>query len=128
MCAPLPLRWLRALIWTLALALPLQAMAVVSMLGCGPSQPVQEPHHADAVHEHHLHGATGDGHEQEASSPATHQCSSACAACFVGAALPSAVLAVGGSRGAGVLMPAPTVASLDVVAPGLERPPRPVLA
>lgn len=124
----LPLHWLRALIWALALALPLQAMAATWMLSCGDhgGQPsTQTSAHQPA--QPHEHGAdVGHVHHTE-DMPAGHQCS-ACAACCVGAALPSAMPVLAGPAGHGVQIAPPEAARLSITMAGLERPPRPVLA
>lgn len=126
----LPLNWLRALIWALALALPLQAMAATLMLGCGDHggrqstnssayQPTQQHEHGSGLE--HAH------HSGDAPAQADHQCS-ACAACCVGAALPSAMPILPDSAGHGVHIAQPEAARPSITMAGLERPPRPVLA
>ncbi|WP_349742553.1 hypothetical protein [Roseateles cavernae] len=124
----LPLHWLRALIWALALALPLQAMAATLMLGCGDHGGRQSTH--AAAHQPtqpHEHGADLEHVHHTDEMPAGHQCS-ACAACCVGAALPSAMPVLPSPAGHGVHIARPEAARLSITMAGLERPPRPVLA
>lgn len=115
--------WLQTLVWLLALALPLQAQARVSMLGCAAA-PTPPAHHqmADTAQLHHHAG--GDEQQQH---HAAHQCS-ACAVCCIGAALPSQAPALARPAGGAPLAEAPEPASLGVVTALLERPPRPLLA
>ena|SRR6218665_1978348 len=130
MRAPRILRWLQALVWLLALALPLQTQARVSMLGCGPvhEAPAPQPHQMMDGADHHVHHhQQAEPSEPQTHAKASHQCS-ACAACCIGAALPSAALQLEGPTGHGVRLAAPEPASLDVVTALLERPPRPFLA
>ncbi len=134
----LPLHWLRALIWALALALPLQAMAAALMLGCGDHggrestqtsahQPNhQQEHGADLEHVHHAQDAPTQV-DHQGGHQAGHQCS-ACAACCVGAALPSAMPPLPNPAGHGVHIAQPEATRLSITMAGLERPPRPVLA
>lgn len=127
----LPVRWLRALIWALALALPVQAMAAVAMLSCGPAGHGHPPQEQQHQHQHHSSMAEAHHDESESAEPqhhAQHQCS-ACAACCVGAALPSATTTAPQTpQGHGVHRAQPQAASLGVVIAGPERPPRPLLA
>ena len=124
----LPFHWLRALIWALALALPLQAMAATLMLGCGDHGGLQSTH--SSTHQptqQHEHGADIEHVHHTEDMPAGHQCS-ACAACCVGAALPSAMPPLPNPAGHGVHIAQPEAARLSISMAGLERPPRPVLA
>lgn len=134
-----PLQWLRALIWVLCLALPLQAAAVVGMAGCGPlSLPQQGSSEAAgaAHHEHSNHAAAGasvqsheqaqqphDDHAPGDKAQAQRQCS-ACAACFVGAALPCAAVLLPAPAGHAVQHGVPAWASLSCCGARLDRPPR----
>ena len=105
----------------LMLALPLQALASASMLGCTLSPPA--PAMAD--------GMMAGCHEAEPSDhhpPAQHDCKH-CAACALGAALPvpvadSVAIAPPPHRYASL----PAVLFSGFVADGPERPPRPILA
>ncbi|MCX2861449.1 hypothetical protein OOZ63_06310 [Paucibacter sp. PLA-PC-4] len=124
----LPLHWLRALIWGLALALPLQAMAATLMLGCGDHggrhATESSTHHPTQQHEH---GADIEHVHHTEDMPTGHQCS-ACAACCLGAALPTAMPVVANPAGHGVHIARAEAARLSIIMAGLERPPRPVLA
>ena len=134
--------WLRVLIWMLAFALPLQvqAQAQASMPGCGPAQdqPSRMHHHRatqlqapllQTRHQPASDAATGDHllhHAEDSASGhqhAPHQCS-ACAACCIGLALPSAALRLTALAGHDVQLSAPEPASLNVARTLLERPPR----
>lgn len=128
----LSLHWLRALIWALALALPLQAMAATLMLGCGDHGGPPSAHpSAHQPSQQHEHGADIDVNVEHVhhteDMPAGHQCS-ACAACCVGAALPSAMPPLPNPAGHGVHIAQPEAARLSITMAGLERPPRPILA
>lgn len=144
--------WLRLLtVWFIAIALPVQGIAGVTMAHCGPSHERMAvsadeghpPHagHDGAASHHHDADAVADemtaASDHTASSPSEakgahpaqlgkFKCSS-CAACCAGAALPSAALR---------LPPAPAVAAtfdgavvtVDAFASdGPERPPRTLL-
>lgn len=139
------------LTWLLLAALPLQGVAGVTMLHCGPSHhetmaslpPAQPaPHqHADAEHRHH-HPAPGAAEGVTTVSSAsvddampaadlatltTQQCS-ACASCCVGAALPVARVVVEPIAPA---LPPPFVVGTPTVGfftDGPDRPPRLPLA
>src|SRR5512138_1668198 len=91
-------------IWLLALALPLQALAAATMMHCGAhSSPHAHEAATPAHHSHdvspsgaaHVHGdpsdAMADHHYpvSDGASSLLHKCS-ACAACCIGLALPSA--------------------------------------
>lgn len=108
----------------LMLALPLQALASASMLGCTLSHPAPEPMlMAD--------GMMAGCHEAEPSDhhpPAQHDCKH-CAACAPGAALPvpvadSVAIAPAPHRYASQ----PATLFSGFVPDGPERPPRPILA
>jgi hypothetical protein len=141
-------RWRIWLTAVLLLALPVQGYAVASMLACGaggthPAHAGQAGHaqhaqHADlADHAHHAHHAQADHqadpHSQHAPAQAGENSSqpegdtggcSACAACFVGAALPAAdghFVAHAEPEG---YLGGITVSAVTVNADGLERPPR----
>lgn len=139
-----------ALMWLLLLALPLQGFAAATMLNCGPNHhrllvaATAEPnggHGHSAVGQHqHVTGVADDHHQSVSDGgandlpPAHHldkltkvKCS-ACAACCMGAALPTAALAIAS------VPPAMTTASfvstphVDFLSDGLDRPPRLLLA
>lgn len=106
--------WVRLLIvWFIAIALPVQGMAGVSMAHCGSSHErmgaaMEAPHHRHADHEagaaHHHVADAADGAAQPDHGTATpakaqsgklshlaqYKCSS-CASCCAGSALPSAI-------------------------------------
>lgn len=100
--------------WLLLLALPLQGFAAATMINCGPNHhrmsaaamtaPAQAHHHA--TNEQHQHGVgVADDHDEMASTAGEHgapsvhhldklmkfKCS-ACAACCMGAAMPTAAV------------------------------------
>ncbi|MFY7865481.1 hypothetical protein [Roseateles sp.] len=128
------LAWIRTLIWVVVLALPLQAQARLAMLGCSndtsssaiSSPPAAHDHQAMMAQMDHsgdsAHGSQPSA-EEVTDSHAGHACS-ACAVCCVGAALPSNVLNLSLGSGPGILAPDAGPASLDVITPTLDRPPR----
>lgn len=125
-----------ALMWLVALAVPLQGVAAATMMACGPSHapaaqgqaqadhdaalhaPVEHAHHHGAV-AHHDMGAN-DGHAVKTAPQKCSVCASCCTATMLPTALPSL----------------PTAAVPDFVVPrapsdvalfltdGPERPPR----
>jgi len=131
-----------ALMWLLALALPVQGVSAATMLACGLGH--QDHAASEAPLHSHLH-AVAHGHLSVASSHdgrantgtpagktdlgkgAGHKCS-ACASCCFGAAFPSEVISFDA-----IQLPE-VFASLVVrmlpayLIEGLERPPRPFLA
>lgn len=141
------------IVWLMAVALPLQALASVTMLHCGPShermQGARSSVEADAVSSHvhgsslaaaahdHDAGVVSAGHAgsqsadagqpEKRADPGQYKCS-ACAACCSIGALPSPALAVPSPAVAPTVFFAviPTVDAF--VAAGPERPPRIVLA
>ena len=134
------------LIWMLALAVPLQGMAAVTMASCetskhSPVQTHQASSHGDDVRSgaapasHHHHGAvtsalTADDHEPmsvEASKTASHKCS-ACAFCCSVGALPNTVLTVPAPEAMPTVFATLAPAIDAFAADGLERPPRRVRA
>jgi hypothetical protein len=147
--------WLRLLIvWFIALALPVQGIAGVTMVNCGQSherlgaaraamaEPGSHRHaerEAGAAH-HHLaaaaHSEDHAGHATVAPADAPsdhvvqsgeHTCSS-CASCCAGAALPSLALRLPDPVCAPTVF-AETMVSVDTFASdGPDRPPRCVLA
>jgi hypothetical protein len=129
-----------SLIWLLALALPIQGLAAATMVNCA----VGHEHHgalpaaavpiAIALHAHdagvarqpHEHGAVASDHRaaDNGVAPILHKCS-ACAACCMGLALPSA----GSSApelplAVAVALPAPAVHAVAFLTGGPDRPPR----
>ena len=104
-----------ALVWLLLFSLPLQGYAAATMLSCGPNHhqmwaaavTATVSHHdsGEARHEHHHAHTTADDHDVTASGDvagdgaSVHRLNklskfkcSACAACCVGAALPTSPL------------------------------------
>ncbi|MBA4342164.1 MAG: hypothetical protein C0423_08435 [Methylibium sp.] len=132
----LPAHWLRTLIWVLCLALPLQAAAVAGMSGCGSMsigwsggaadsgelQPA--PHHHEASQTASADAPLHDGHAMHDAADLDHKQCSACAACFVGAALPSATLALASAAGHPVQYSGTEWVNLSCSPSRLERPPR----
>jgi hypothetical protein len=129
------------LLWLLALALPVQALAAAGMQHCGASH--ERMRVAPAAHAHAHEEAAGGGHEHHhAAAPAAEaqddhagsgaglagfSCS-ACAACCIALALPAA-----GVRSAAPPPEAYASALSAVPVPpyvtgGLDRPPRGALA
>lgn len=127
-----------SLTWLLLLALPLQGFAAATMINCGPNHhrmmvaamadtpKAQQHHHEMGVATDHHEGASNDG-----DAPSVHHLDklmkfkcSACAACCMGAALPTAALSIAS------LPPAMTTAAFvstphaDFLSDGLDRPPR----
>ena len=143
-------RFRSALMWLLLLALPLQGFAAVTMLNCGPNhqrmweaalaEPAGSHDHATRGHHQHEMSTAGNHHDTASADAETdpssvHQLNkltkfkcSACAACCIGVALPTAALAFASMPPAEALrffVPAPHV---DFVTDGLDRPPRLLLA
>jgi hypothetical protein len=130
--------WLKpVLVWLIAFALPVQALASATMLHCGPGH--QRMHAAQmgtapgasAHHDHSQHRAAS-GHEHGAGKTAPlaelgkYKCS-ACAACGAGCALPSSMPVIEAPEfGATVFVSVvPAVEAFAVDGP--DRPPRSVL-
>ena len=143
-------RFRKALMWLLLLALPLQGFAAATMINCGPNHHRMfsaavtdriESHHHAAVEPHQHSMGMADDHREmvgEAGTtdlPSVHHLDklskfkcSACAACCIGAALPTAALAIASVPPA--MMTASFVPTLhaDFLADGLDPPPRLLLA
>lgn len=137
--------WLRTLtVWLLALALPVQAIAVAGMAHCGPSHQRMHVVQADAqAHSHAGHEkAAGGGehhHHHDAAATATtvhdlaqadnitdlgaYKCS-ACASCCAGFALPSAMPKLVAPEFVPTVFAAVELRVDRFAADGLERPPR----
>ena len=135
-----------ALMFLLAIALPLQGAAAATMISCGTGHehrlaPVAS-HDGDSIaaagHDHASDHASNQGanhspvsHSHEGKSDLSkgtfHKCS-ACASCCVGAAIPSHVTVFAAVKLTD--QPAPLVARsvAAYVTEGLERPPRAILA
>ena len=131
------------LVWLMALALPLQGIAAAGMQACGPTHGHTGPVVASAHESVHGHAAMrsvhGDVHG-EAHAPALqhpsadtelpaagHQCG-ACAACCPAVALPAALVLPAVPLSETVVIPAAPARLASFVPPGLERPPRAILA
>lgn len=130
-------------VWLLALALPLQGIAAAGMQACGPTHghtgPVAASVH-DAGHGHAgAHPVHGDVHG-EAHAPAVghpsagaelpaagHQCG-ACAACCPAVALPSVLVLPAAPASESLVIASVPARLASFVPPGLERPPRALLA
>jgi hypothetical protein len=117
------------LVVLLALSLPVQSFAAVSMICASPEavdQATADHLHLDESSDGHVLVANNDDHHGDDPSGAhhTHACLT-CASCCVGAALP-AVPAVSASADR-VHFPVPlppAVAVVSFVTGGIERPPR----
>lgn len=126
MSALLPLVWLRRLIWTLVLALPLQAMAIVSISACARTQaPVPSGTAPQAHAGHHGHEATKPAvqKQKQVHHHGDQQCS-VCAAGCVATALLGSSPAVDPIPSHAPLIALAEPASLHIVATPLDRPPR----
>ena len=137
-----------ALTWLLLLALPLQGFAAATMINCGPNHhrmmgaamadtPEVQRHGVGGQHPHEMSVAAGhhEGASNDGDAPSVHHLDklmkfkcSACAACCMGAAMPTAGLVIT------AVPPAMTTASFvstphaDFLSDGLDRPPRLLLA
>jgi hypothetical protein len=117
------------LVVLLALSLPVQSFAAVSMI-CATPEAVDEATadhlHLDESSDGHVLVANNDDHHGDDPSGAhhTHACLT-CASCCVGAALPAvpAVSALADRVHFPVPLP-PAVAVVSFVTGGIERPPR----
>ncbi|HUG24125.1 hypothetical protein [Piscinibacter sp.] len=140
-----------ALLWLVAMALPLQGAAAATMLHCAPA------HHRDAMsaaHDHH-HGAAYQRHDHAHHGPlstgehtahdtqtaeddaatsahgpdALNKVScSACAACSSGIALPATPVLLSPPALVHGASPAPSFDAAVFLTDGPERPPRTLLA
>ena len=132
-------RFRTALMWLLLLALPLQGFAAATMLHCGPNHhgmSAESHDHTISGHRPHEAGIAGDPHEMATDDGGTDSSAvrhlnklakfkcSACAACCMGVALPTAALA---------FAPIPPAMAPDSCVPtshagfvtdGPDRPPR----
>jgi len=138
------LRFRIALTWLLLLALPLQGFAAATMINCGPNHhrmmvaamaDTTDAHeHAAAGQHHHEMGSAADHHDavsNDGDAASMHHLDklmkfkcSACAACCMGAAMPTAAVTFDIPPPA--IAPATYVPTSHVgfVADGPERPPR----
>lgn len=139
-------RFRSALMWLLLLALPLQGFAAATMVNCGPNHhrmlaasavTAPESHH-DRTNDHHEHEAllaadADDGAEHGPSSvhhldKLTKFKCSACAACCMGAAMPTAALVIASFSPAMMTATFVSTPHVDFLSDGLDRPPRLLLA
>lgn len=135
------------MMWLLLLALPLQGFAAATMVNCGPnhhrmweaSAAAQVPSHGHAGHgdPHHAMGTAEVEHTTASSAPASEGSSaahdlgtlskfkcSACAACCMGAALPTATLTFASVAPATVPTFFVPVSHVGFFTDGPDRPPR----
>lgn len=139
-------RFRTALMWLLLLALPMQGFAAATMLNCGPNHhrmlsagstdQIDRDHRATVEPHQHAMGMADDHHEMVGETgtndhPSVHHLDkltkfkcSACAACCIGAAMPTAELVIDSFSPA--MMTATFVSTLqvDFLSDGLDRPPR----
>lgn len=127
------------MIWLLMACLPVQSWAAATMLNCGPVhgrmavEAIETTGHAG--HGHSLEAHASAGHEH-GSPDADHQAlelgqsntCSACAACCLGLALPSTLLAFDASVSSDTFAPGMPHGRIVFLTAGLERPPRTILA
>jgi hypothetical protein len=131
-----------ALMWLVATALPLQALAAATMFSCGAGhQQMAAPDSEPAGHDHAAHGhdaassAYAHGSDSathgDPSSRALHPLAkfkcSACAACCVASALPSASMTFDPPKQTAQLLLPVLAAGAEFLTGGPERPPRSVL-
>jgi len=135
-----------ALIWLLAVALPLQGLSAATMLACNPDQHDHAPAvatghvHADASVELHsdaqVPGASSHQHagldpsgagETSLDDGASQKCS-ACASCCTSAAVPSQAVSFDAVKPTDFFAPLVARTIAAYVTEGLERPPRSVFA
>ncbi|MEQ1685745.1 MAG: hypothetical protein ABL916_19030 [Burkholderiaceae bacterium] len=122
------------LVWLIALALPVQALASATMLHCGPSH--QRMHalqmgveqQAAAHHHHAQHQAASEPHRDKGQSApladlGKYKCS-ACAACGSGCALPSCMLVIATPEFGATVFVAVVPAVEAFAVDGPDRPPR----
>ena len=140
------------IVWLMAVALPLQALASVTMLHCGPSHERMQvaearivpdslsPHAhgpglAAASHGHHGAAVSAEpaaslsdaaGQPEKLADPGKFKCS-ACAACCSTGALPSPALAVPSPAVSPTVFFALVPSVSAVAAAGPDRPPRIIL-
>ena len=136
--------------WLLLLALPLQGFAAATMINCGPNHhrmlaasavAATELHdHAMGGHHQHTASAAGDVHANAANhaeygAPSAQHLDkltkfkcSACAACCMGAALPTAALAIASFPAAMTTAVFVSTPHVDFLSDGPDRPPRLLLA
>jgi hypothetical protein len=125
-----------AMMWLLAVALPLQGSVAATLRVCGPGHDrMAVAAAAVAQHDHAAHhhdGAQASAHDGDAATQdlhksAQHKCS-ACAACCVTAALPAATLRFEAAVDATAPPPLVFLSSVAFLTDGPDRPPRRLLA
>jgi len=142
-----------ALMWLLALAVPVQGIAAVRMMHCGPGHhgasvahspaahahedlqhaetSLHAPHGMDGAHAHHAVVAN-DSDDDASNSLTSHELAngscSACASCCTAAALPARLTLFEPSPVHDVLVSHPPRGVAAFVTGGPERPPRSFLA
>lgn len=138
----LPQHWLRTLLWSLCLALPLQVASAAGLLACAlpaghhstaalavpqlqSEAPAHDTEHIGQAHSQHEHAplqhAGSSGHED--ASPGAHKCG-ACSTCCTGAALPCSLPALPQAGGDPVQAARSAWFTLSANIAPLERPPR----
>lgn len=128
------------LLWLLAVALPVQALAAAGMRHCGASHErmrvavaaTASPHdHAVGAHHAHAVDHVNSGHDaandHPVSAEARSSCS-ACATCCFALALPVAGVQASARPPDGFAPAPPAVSVPPFVTGGLDRPPRILLA
>jgi len=131
-----------ALMWLLALALPVQGVSAATMLACGlghhdhaASEASLHSHSNAVAHEHVSVASSHDGRANTGTPPgktdlgkaAGHKCS-ACASCCLGAAVPSEVISFDAIQLPEVFASFVVRTLPAYLTEGLERPPRTFLA
>ena len=133
-------RWFRrAVMFLLAVALPLQGVAAATMISCAPGQHDHGSGHFRS-HDHrsassavaeHSHAAKTSPHshdgKRDLSKASQHKCS-ACASCCTGAAVPSEEVTFDTVKSTDHFAPLVARRVPAFVTEGLERPPRAFLA
>lgn len=138
------IRFRIALTWLLLLALPLQGFAAATMINCGPNHhrmiaaamadTAEARQHGAGGQHHHEMGVSADHHEgasNDGDAKSVHhfdklmkvKCS-ACAACCMGAALPTAALSIASLPPAMTTAAFVSIPHVDFLSAGLDRPPR----
>lgn len=131
-----------ALMWLIALAVPLQGFAATSMLFCAPA------HEAAAHHEHPGHDHVQHGHAHHAAAPDAHASAgmnhddagaqsadkssatkcSVCASCCSAVTMPAEPMTYTPSWGHAVFRPVATSSAAIFLTGGQDRPPQHLLA
>lgn len=127
--------WLRLLIvWCIALALPVQGIASVTMAHCGPSHEGMHSAQGASHHDHSAHQASAAHHHDEAAADpaplndlAKYKCS-ACASCCAACAIPSAKLRIPQPAATFTVLAEGVITIEPCASDGPDRPPRALLA